>query len=334
MQVRLSLFASGSLFVSFSLASIAYAPAASAQGHDPAAAEVLYRSGKELAKKGDYAAACPKFAESQRQDPAPGTLLNLADCEEHVGLLARAWEHFLEAEGRLPRGDSRVSFARERAARLEKRVPHIVVRMPEGAPPGTTTTRDDQELGPAALGVPLPVDLGVHIITTHAPGHLDAKTVVRIAEGQSVEVVAPLGAAAPIAVAVDTPPAYTTTSSSAPVGATPSAARAQTSRSLLGWSLVGGGAIGLVTGTITGALALSRASTVKASCGADYTTCDGPAVEAAREGKTLSTVSTVGFIAGAALAGAGLYVLLSAPTPGGETRVGVTPGGFSLARTF
>ena len=164
------------------------ASSALADAPDPAGAEALYRSGKELAKHGDYAAACPKFAESQRHDPAPGTLLNLADCEEHVGQLARAWDHFVEAESSLPRGDSRIAFAHERAAKLEKRVPRMVVRLVPGAPANTLTTRDAQELGPAALGVPLPVDPGEHVIATHAPGRYDARITVRIAEGETREV--------------------------------------------------------------------------------------------------------------------------------------------------
>ena len=61
------------------------------------AAEALFSAGRADVERGDYASACPKFADSQRLDPAPGTLINLADCEEHVGQLARAWQHWREA---------------------------------------------------------------------------------------------------------------------------------------------------------------------------------------------------------------------------------------------
>ena len=65
---------------------------AGAEPRDPAAAEWLFREGRALMKKGDFAPACAKLAESQRLDPAVGTLMNLAECEERIGRTASAWQ--------------------------------------------------------------------------------------------------------------------------------------------------------------------------------------------------------------------------------------------------
>jgi TolA-binding protein len=78
------------------------AGSARAEPRDPATAEVLFRTGRLHSLAGEYAAVCPLFAESLRLDPAPGTLLNLADCEEHIGRTATAWAHFRELSRELP----------------------------------------------------------------------------------------------------------------------------------------------------------------------------------------------------------------------------------------
>ena len=61
-------------------------PAAFADTPD---ADTLFRQGRASAEAGDYPHACVAFTESFRLEPALGTLLNLADCEEHVGRVAK-----------------------------------------------------------------------------------------------------------------------------------------------------------------------------------------------------------------------------------------------------
>jgi hypothetical protein len=144
---------------------IALAPAAArAQARDPAAAEALFREGRALSDAGDIAGACAKFRESDRLDPAVGTVFNIADCEERLGRVARAWTLFDEVAQRLPVTDKRRAVAQQRAAALEPRLPKLSIRLAAKAPAGARVVRDGVELGSASLGTPLPVDPGEHVV--------------------------------------------------------------------------------------------------------------------------------------------------------------------------
>src|SRR5262249_16095278 len=76
------------------------------------------RRGRDAAKRGDHVTACTEVAESQRLDPAPGTLLNLGECEEKQGHYTRAWQYFADARATLPKDDDRTSIADKRAAEI------------------------------------------------------------------------------------------------------------------------------------------------------------------------------------------------------------------------
>jgi hypothetical protein len=84
------------------------------------AAETLFQEGKQLLARGDVAKACPKFEESNRLDPAIGTLLNLAACEEMAGMKAQACAHYSEVVRMTQQGgqQERAKFAQDKAQRL------------------------------------------------------------------------------------------------------------------------------------------------------------------------------------------------------------------------
>src|SRR5262249_6273661 len=90
-----------------------------AQGGDPAAAEALFENVREAMAGEDYATACSSFEESNRLEPAPGTMVNLAGCEEKRGRLATAWQWLEEAINKLPAGDPRQQLLEQRAAGMK-----------------------------------------------------------------------------------------------------------------------------------------------------------------------------------------------------------------------
>lgn len=268
---------------------------------DPVAADTLFREGRRALESGDVAGACRMFAESYRLDPAAGTLLNLANCEESLGRIASAWEHFRRATEVLPPSDRRVRMARERVAALEPRLPHLTIASAGSLGEDATILRDGVHMGTATLGVSVPVDPGDHAIVVRAPGRQDATFEVTLAEGEARSIDIRLGEPierAPVRPVRAPAPLSTTTRGGAPWRP-------------LGFVALGVGAASLATAAVTGILALGRASVIEdpSHCDADLR-CDPEGVDAAETGGKLATVSTVGFVVGGVAAAAGVVLLL------------------------
>src|SRR5512140_1442198 len=93
-----------------SLVAVALALATSLAGSSARAddtAESLYREGRRAAVAKDWDLACKKLKESMDREPAPGTILNLADCEENRGHLLAAIAGYQAAAARFKPGDER-----------------------------------------------------------------------------------------------------------------------------------------------------------------------------------------------------------------------------------
>jgi hypothetical protein len=158
---------------------------------DSAKAEALFRQGRAAAEAGNYAVACPKFEESYRLEPAPGTLLNLGDCEENQGQLVRAWQHFRQLHDELPASDRRKSLADRRAKAALVRAPKLRVVLASAVP--ATVVRDDAVLDRASLGVRVPVEPGKHVIVVSAAGRRDNHYEVLVGDGEDKEIAVAVG---------------------------------------------------------------------------------------------------------------------------------------------
>jgi hypothetical protein len=105
-------------------------PTVPAPPQDAALAQSLFDEARQLMIANRFDEACPKLAESHRLDPALGTLLNLAVCNEQprqdgerVGRVPRR-RVGREARGAKP---SASSYAHDHAAALEPRLSRLVI---------------------------------------------------------------------------------------------------------------------------------------------------------------------------------------------------------------
>jgi hypothetical protein len=299
---------------------------------DPVAAEALFREARQELTAGRYAEACPKFAESLRLDPALGTLLNLAECEEHDGKVASAWEHWRQGLDRLPAGDPRIAMAQQHFSALEPRLPRLTLQLAAGAPDDTRVLRDGVELGRATFGIALPVDPGDHVLTILAANHEAATKPVHLDAAQSLTVqVEPgaLGATPPPAPMEAVPP---------PPSVTPSAHESSNGLRTAGWVVGGVGIASFVGAAVTGILIVGDKSTANTDCTPEP--CTHPGVSAVDGGKTLLAVNAVTWALGIAGVGAGVTMILvgggHGEKPGGSVTASISPGpgGFVFQGTF
>ena len=138
---------------------------------EPTEASRLFEEGRTLAKDGNYAAACDRFAKSLQLDRASGTEVNLADCEEHIGHNAEAWRLFTDAAAlsEKDRNDARAKLARDRAAALEPKLATVVIKLADPSAAELQVTVAGRVVAPAAE-IRERVDAGPVEIVVTAPG--------------------------------------------------------------------------------------------------------------------------------------------------------------------
>jgi hypothetical protein len=306
---------------------------ARADARDPAAADLLFSAGREAFEAGDYAAACSKFEESHRLDPAPGTLMNLGACNEKLGRLAVAWEHWREALRLLGKDDERYARLEARLRALEVRVPKLEVSMAAEAPANTQITRDGVPLRGPSLGVALPVNPGEHIIEATAPGHAKRRYKLELEEGKVVTLLVEPGALLPLQ---SEPERKSVVADKAPVKSADGASRKQ-----LGFIIGGVGLVGLGVAGTTGLLALQKKGVVNDECDKQGTSylCNDEGMSAASSGSTFATISTVSAIVGGSALIVGGYLVLSSNSSSPHalllrSRVNTSGAALELARSF
>ena len=282
-------------------------------------AQALFDEAQRLMKANRAAEACPKFAASQKLEPAVGTLLNLAVCYEQNGQTASAWATFKDAASasKISGEAKREAFARQRAQALEPDLARLAIAVaPEAAKiAGLEVKRDGVAVPELGWGVPFPVDPGDHVIEASAPQHRAWSAHVKVAPKEaSARAEVPVLEAIPVPPPVATPSTSSTSTATTPsppaLHDVPPAEPSSTRRT---WGLVlgGVGVAALGAGGVLGLVAKGQYNKTDGQCTGDVCTPDG--IKHRDDAFGTARIATIVFIGGAALVGTGVVLFVTAP---------------------
>jgi hypothetical protein len=292
---------------------IAPARASAESSADQAKAEALFTEGRRLLATSRFVEACPKFAESQRLDPAIGTLLNLGDCYEKTGRTASAWSVFHDAATEAHRVSDarREAVASEREAALGRSLAKLTILVPKASrTPGLQVKRDGVTVDRAAWSTPTPMDPGWHAIEATAPGKRRWTMPVAI------------DAAHP-ATAITVPPLEDI---AAPVVTIEPPSNDGRSQRLAGALVAGAGAVTVGVGLIFTAMAVAKNHDSAAHCQGNA--CDALGVEIRGDALSDARASTISVVTGlvAITGGAAIWWTAKAsPKKPAATGIGAAP---------
>lgn len=283
---------------------------AHAESADTAAAESLFEQGRDLLRAGKASEACPKLAESERLDPATGTLLALALCHKAEGKLASAWAEFVDVEARARREnrEDRVQVASDEAKNLHPRLSTLALDVPPevAATPGLELHRDGVLVGRGAWNIAVPVDGGAHLIEATATGKQPWQKTVQIKpEADSAVVTLSALADAPVVSAPNGSEAE------APLRSAP---RSWGALEWAGVSSAGAGVVALGIGGYFLSSALGKKSDSTQDCSGDVCGTRGYAARSSAVSK--GNTATIFGVVGGALVGAGAVMFVVGRTRG------------------
>ncbi len=315
-----------------------------ASGQDIATAQALFDEAKRLMKAGKFSEACPKLSESQRLDPAAGTMVALALCHESEGKTASAWAEFGEvlSDARRDKRADREQAAQQHLKVLEPKLTRVVLTVVAEVP-GLEVRRDGTVLGKAQWGVPLPIDPGMHTFEATAPGKTPWTATGDLSgEGKTLEVRVPqlqdlpakeLPVTPPPPTASSTPPPTASTSAPPAVGPLPEPPGA--TQRTVGLVVGGVGVVGVGVGTYFALHASSLWDTAHGACPSNK--CTSPAsVTKGADAASAANIATVLLGVGGVALAAGVVIFVTAPSASpaekrtGRVYIAPTVGGLMI----
>ena len=304
MLVRFRAIASVAALVA-TLGASGAARAAQPSASDRATARSLAVEGQKALDRKDYALALDRFTRANKLVPAPTLALRVARAQVGLGKLVEAQETYnrIIRAGAAP--DSPAVFqqavddAKQEVAGLAPRLAWLTITV-EG-PTDARVTIDGAPVSPAEIGVRRAIDPGPHVVRVSSPGYASTQRDVTVTEGQSGSVQL-------------TPERAATSAGGAPPPVADSGSAPSTWQRPVGFVALGVGALGLVVGSVEGAVAIHKHSQLGDACpGGTCPPDQGPLLDSYR---TAGTIATAGFVVGAVGIGAGITLLLTAPKSG------------------
>jgi serine/threonine-protein kinase len=310
---------------------VAFAPSANGQsaGNDKVAAESLFEEGRALVQAGKYAEACPKFASSQRLDPSPATLLNLASCREKLGQSATAWATYKEAASAANaagRSDY-VATAQRHAEALSPKLARLTIVVPQPVE-GLQVNRDGMQIDRAEWGGSIPIDSGMHIVAARAPGYRDWSSSIEVEhDGAQVSVTVPSLEVLPPEAKSVLPPAAAApsgTQDAAPVALPRDDSISPGRGQRIAGLIVGAsGVVGLGVGAGLALVANGKYHDSLSNCTASNPDlCNATGVAQRSDARTAGDAASVAVSVGAAALVGGAVIWLTAPSASGPGTAG------------
>jgi hypothetical protein len=310
---------------------------------DRATARTLAQEGQDALDAKRYSVSVDRFSRAESLVHAPTLLLGLARAQVGLGNLVEAQENYnrIIREGvasNAPKSWGKALVdANKEVQTLSSRIPWVTINV--NGPSTPEVVLDATPVPNASLGVRRAVNPGEHAVKASGEGYLPATKTITMAEGQTLSVTLDLEKAP----APPPPPAPTEVAGGPPAPEAPKSTSGG-ARKTMGFVALGVGGAGLITGGITGLVAIQKHNTLNKVCPNGQCTreiyeLNRPTLNAYH---AMTTISDIGFIVAGVGVAAGTILLLTLPKSpstqtgenGGEVSAFVGWGSAGLTGSF
>ena len=278
----------------------AHAAADEADGVTRDAERSLGLSGVEAYQAGDYDIASNRLEKAYSLINVPSLGLWSARALAKRHLLVEAANRYFEVVGlQVPQGDAAVqqqaqADAQTELEQLRPQIPKLIIRVVGADAADVTLSIDGRAASSGIIGKSRLINPGAHRVEAQL-ATMRKSAAVEVAVGQEAAVVLDFS-----------PP-------DKPALRQEKSGSSSTQRTL-GWVGIGAGGVGIALGSVMGGLALSKHASIEDSGACNDGHCPPDQRPEIDRLNSFRLVSTVGFIAGGALAATGVVLLLTAPS--------------------